>query len=60
MQRPAQTVLITVPTTVGNEVIPCADNTSTGIAIRGVDLIGDPLIAATVTLSGDGVPLARE
>jgi hypothetical protein len=55
----AQTVLINVPTTVGNEVIPCAGNVTSAFAQCGADLIGDPLIGATVTLSGDGVPLGR-
>jgi hypothetical protein len=53
------TVLISLSTTVTNEVVPCAADTASGNAVCGADLIGDPLIGSMVTLSVDGVPVAR-
>ncbi len=53
------TVLISLSTTVTNEVLPCADDPASGNAVCGGDLMGDPLIGSMVTLSVDGVPVAR-
>ena len=50
---------LTVPTTVGNELAECAVNTQTATAQCGEQVIGDPLIGATVTLSVDGAAVAR-
>jgi hypothetical protein len=54
---------ITVPTTVTNELLPCAVNPTNQTAVCGEDMLGDPLIGAQVTLSIDsgtgGVPVAR-
>lgn len=54
---------LTVPTTVTDEWLACAVNPATLSAICGEDLLGDPLIGATVTLSVDngqgGVAAAR-
>jgi hypothetical protein len=54
---------ITVPTTVTNELVVCAVNDSKQTAVCSEDLIGDPLIGGTVTLSIDsgkgGVAIAR-
>ena len=54
---------ITVPTTVTNELIVCAVNPSNQTAVCSEDLLGDPLIGGTVTLSIDsgsgGVAIAR-
>jgi|SRR5579871_3309830 len=54
---------LTIPTTVTNEYVPCAVNTSNNTASCYEDLLGDPLIGATVTLSSDsgtgGVAVAR-
>ncbi len=54
---------ITVPTTVTNELIDCAVNPANQTMGCNGDLIGDPLIGSTVTLSTDsgsgGVPVAR-
>lgn len=65
MGLPASAVAawITVPTTVTNELLPCAVNPSNQTAVCGEDMLGDPLIGATVTLSADsgsgGVAVAR-
>jgi len=53
------TVLISLSTTVTNEVVPCAADPASGNAVCGADLMGDPLIGGMVTLSVDGVPVAR-
>lgn len=50
---------LVIPTTVGNELLPCAVNTSTGIATCADDLLGDPLIGSIATLSVDAVAVAR-
>jgi hypothetical protein len=54
---------LTVPTTVTNEWLACAVNQAAQSAICSEDLIGDPLIGATVTFSTDagqgGVASAR-
>ncbi len=50
---------LVIPTTVGNELLPCAVNTTTGVAGCGEDLVGDPLIGGIVTLSVDSVAVAR-
>jgi hypothetical protein len=54
---------LTVPTTVANEFLACAVNTSNQTAVCGEDLLGDPLVGAAVTLSADsgsgGVAVAR-
>jgi hypothetical protein len=50
----AMAAWITVPTTVTNELLPCAVNPSNLTAVCGEDLLGDPLIGATATLSTDG------
>ena len=54
---------ITVPTTVTNELLPCAVNPTNQTAVCGEDMVGDPLIGAMVTLSTDsgtgGVPVGR-
>jgi hypothetical protein len=59
----AQAAWITVPTTVTNELLPCAVNPTNQTAVCGEDMVGDPLIGAQVTLSIDsgagGVPVAR-
>jgi hypothetical protein len=52
------TVLISFSTTVTNEVVPCAADQASGNAVCA-DLMGDPLIGSMVTLSVDGVPVAR-
>ncbi len=44
---------LTVPTTLTNEWLACAVNPANLSAICGEDLLGDPLIGATVTLSVD-------
>jgi hypothetical protein len=54
-----QAAWLTIPTTVGNELTPCAVNTTTASAVCGEQLIGDPLIGATVTLSVDFNAAAR-
>src|SRR5262249_55875325 len=51
--------LITVSTTIGYEVVACAVNTSKNTAVCGWDLLGDPLVGSMVTLSVDGIPVAR-
>ncbi len=53
------TVLISLSTTVTNEMVPCAADTASGNAVCGADLTGDPLIGSMVTLSVDGVPVGR-
>jgi hypothetical protein len=50
---------LVIPTTVGNELLPCAVNTSTGVANCADDLLGDPLIGSIATLSVDAVAVAR-
>ena len=45
---------LTVPTTVADEWLACAVNASTLGAYCSEDLLGDPLVGATVTLSADG------
>jgi hypothetical protein len=54
---------ITVPTTVANEMLPCAVNPANATAVCSDDLLGDPLIGAVTTLSTDagtgGVATAR-
>jgi hypothetical protein len=59
----AEAAWLTVPTTVTNELLACAVNPTNQTAVCGGDLLGDPLIGATVTLSIDsgsgGVPVAR-
>ncbi len=44
---------LTVPTTITNEFLPCAVNPANQTMFCGEDLLGDPLIGATVTLSVD-------
>jgi hypothetical protein len=53
------TVLLSLSTTVTNEVIPCAADPVSGNGVCGADLLGDPLIGSMVTLSVDGNPVAR-
>ena len=53
------TILVSLSTTVTNEVVPCAADTASGNAVCGADLMGDPLIGSMVTLSVDGIPVAR-
>jgi hypothetical protein len=48
-----------IPTTVGNELLPCAVNTAAGAASCADDLLGDPLIGSIATLSVDAVAVAR-
>jgi hypothetical protein len=59
----AMAAWITVPTTVTNELVVCAVNPSKQTAVCSEDLLGDPLIGGTVTLSIDsgsgGVAIAR-
>jgi hypothetical protein len=59
----AQAAWISVPTTVTNELLPCAVNPTNQTAVCSEDMLGDPLISAQVTLSIDsgtgGVPVAR-
>ena len=59
----AQATWISVPTTVTNELLACAVNPGNQTAIRGGDLLGDPLIGSQITLSIDsgsgGVPVGR-
>jgi hypothetical protein len=54
---------LTVPTTITNEFLACAVNPTNHTAFCGEDLLGDPLIGATVTLSVDsgqgGAAVAR-
>lgn len=54
-----QAAWLTIPTTVGNEVTPCAVDVTAASAVCGEQLIGDPLIGATVTLSVDFAAVAR-
>jgi hypothetical protein len=54
-----QAAWLTIPTTVGNELTPCAVNTSSASAVCGEQLIGDPLLGATVTLAVDFAAVAR-
>jgi hypothetical protein len=51
--------LLVVTTTIGNETIPCAINTSASTAICGGNLLGDPLIGGVATLAVDGAAAAR-
>jgi hypothetical protein len=50
---------LTIPTTVWNEVVHCALNTTTNSASCDDFLLGDPLIGGTVTLSVSQAPAAR-
>jgi hypothetical protein len=50
--------LVNVPTTSGNEVVPCGA-VQNGTATCKGPLTGTPLIGATVTLAVDGSPAAR-
>jgi hypothetical protein len=50
--------LVNVPTTSGNEVVPCATAENGATSCEG-PLSGTPLIGATVTLAIDGAPAAR-
>jgi hypothetical protein len=54
-----QAAWLTIPTTVGNELTPCAVDVTASSAVCGEQLIGDPLIGATVTLSVDFAAVAR-
>src|SRR5205807_569920 len=53
------TAWLVVPTTVGTEVVQCGVDTTSGAAGCRDDLVGDPMIGAPVTLSVDGVAVAR-
>jgi hypothetical protein len=50
-----QAAWLVIPTTVGNELLPCDVNTSVGVANCADDLLGDPLIGSLATLSVDAV-----
>jgi hypothetical protein len=50
---------IVVPTTVGNEIVTCVVVPANFGAVCGENLIGDPLVGATVTLSVEGMAVAR-
>jgi hypothetical protein len=54
-----RTAWLVVQTTVANEVVQCAVNSSSGVGGCGEDLVGEPLIGAPITLSVDGVAAAR-
>jgi len=54
-----QAAWLVIPTTVGNELVPCAVNTSAHAANCADDLLGDPLIGSIATLSVDAVAVAR-
>lgn len=54
-----QAAWLVVPTTVANEWVACAVNDSNLSAVCNENLLGDPLIGATVTLSADGNAVAR-
>jgi len=54
-----RTAWLVIQTTVGNELLQCAVNPSTGNGGCGEDLVGEPLIGGPVTLSVDGVAAAR-
>lgn len=51
--------LISITTTVGNEVMECSINYTTGSAGCGGTIIGDPLIGGVAMVAVDGVPVAR-
>ncbi len=50
---------LTIPTTLANEVVHCATNTSTNTATCDDLLLGDPLVGSTVTLSVNASAAAR-
>ena len=50
---------LVIPTTVGNELVPCTLKTSTGGIGCSGDLVGDPLVGSIVTLSVDSIAVAR-
>ena len=50
---------LVIPTTVGNELVPCTLKTSTGGTGCSGDLVGDPLVGSIVTLSVDSIAVAR-
>jgi hypothetical protein len=50
---------LTIPTTVWNEVVHCALNTTTNTGSCDDFLLGDPLIGGTVTLSVSQAPAVR-
>lgn len=54
-----QAAWLVIPTTVGNELVPCAVNTSAHAVNCADDLLGDPLIGSIATLSVDAVAVAR-
>jgi len=54
-----RTAWLVIQTTVGNELLQCAVNPSTGAGGCGEDLVGEPLIGGPITLSVDGVAAAR-
>jgi hypothetical protein len=54
-----RTAWLVIQTTVGNELLQCAVNASTGAGGCGEDLVGEPLIGGPITLSVDGVAAAR-
>ena len=54
-----QAAWLVIPTTVGNELAQCAVDVKSAQAVCGEDLLGDPLIGGTITLSVDTVPVAR-
>src|SRR5215471_12188910 len=54
-----QAAWLVIPTTVGNELVSCAVNTSAHAANCADDLLGDPLIGSIATLSVDAVAVAR-
>jgi len=51
--------LVAVSTTAGYDVATCAVNNANNTAVCSWDLVGDPLIGSMVTLSVDGLPVAR-
>ncbi|HWD99683.1 MAG TPA: hypothetical protein VG345_11615 [Bryobacteraceae bacterium] len=53
----ATTVLVSVPTTFGNEVVPCSANPMTGTSCSGI-LSGNPVIGATAIIAVNGAPAA--
>jgi hypothetical protein len=54
-----KTALLVFSTTAGYESVDCAVDNTSGKAVCGGDLVGDPLIGSMVTLAVDGVPAAR-
>ncbi len=55
----AATAWLVVPTTVGNEVVPCAVGPKGGTALCSDLLLGDPLVGGRITLSSDENAVAR-